>query len=829
MSLGDRIAAEAVMKSRDKSEGRLGGRMRRGLDMYDDGTSELSETDVNSRRKRSRRTAQMFGETFGDTDETIESIENLEDTRGMSVREWVVQMAPKREIYNRFRNFLRTCSDEKGRNIFRDKIRAMSEENRQSFEVDYHILAVAAPILAYFLPDAPLEMLEIFNAAAKEVVLSIFPAYTRIAKEIYVRITDLPLIEDIRSLRQLHLNQLVRTHGVITSTTGVLPQLSLVKYDCLKCNYILGPFIQTQTEETRPASCPECQSSGPFSLNMEETIYQNYQRITLQEAPSKVEAGRIPRSKDAILLGDICDTCRPGDEIELTGVYTNAYDGALNIANGFPVFSTVILSNHVLKKDNLLSLNSTITDDDIAQILQLAKDHRIADRIYASIGPSIYGHKQVKRALAMSLFGGEAKNPGEKHRIRGDINVLLCGDPGTAKSQFLKFVTKIAPRAVFATGQGASAVGLTAFVHKSPVTKEWTLEAGALVLADSGVCLIDEFDKMNDQDRTSIHEAMEQQSISISKAGIVASLQARCAVIAAANPIGGRYDLGLTFAQNVDLTEPIISRFDIICTIRDIVDPFIDEQLAKFVVRSHIKHHTFSTEKEREAVREANRRDQEAAILDNTENINSSQECFDDQSDIEPIPQELLQKYIVYARDRVHPKLAKIDKDKIARLYSELRRESMLTGSVPITVRHIESIIRCSEAHARMHLRDLVNDNDVNIAIQTILESFIDTQKHTVRKTIAKTFSRYFTRSNTEILFTLLRQMVHEELALARSRARALDDEQVIEKVEISEPAFARKAHQLEIHHLKNFYESKAFAAHHFHYDSIRKVIIQAL
>lgn len=419
-------------------------------------------------------------------------------------------------------------------------------------------------------------------------------------------------------------------------------------------------------------------------------------------------------------------------------MYTNAYDGALNIANGFPVFSTVILSNHVLKKDNLLSLNSTITDDDIAQILQLAKDHRIADRIYASIGPSIYGHKQVKRALAMSLFGGEAKNPGEKHRIRGDINVLLCGDPGTAKSQFLKFVTKIAPRAVFATGQGASAVGLTAFVHKSPVTKEWTLEAGALVLADSGVCLIDEFDKMNDQDRTSIHEAMEQQSISISKAGIVASLQARCAVIAAANPIGGRYDLGLTFAQNVDLTEPIISRFDIICTIRDIVDPFIDEQLAKFVVRSHIKHHTFSTEKEREAVREANRRDQEAAILDNTENINSSQECFDDQSDIEPIPQELLQKYIVYARDRVHPKLAKIDKDKIARLYSELRRESMLTGSVPITVRHIESIIRCSEAHARMHLRDLVNDNDVNIAIQTILESFIDTQKHTVRKTIAK-------------------------------------------------------------------------------------------
>lgn len=437
------------------------------------------------------------------------------------------------------------------------------------------------------------------------------------------------------------------------------------------------------------------------------------------------------------VLGDICDTCRPGDEIEITGVYTNAYDGALNIANGFPVFSTVILANHILKKDNLLSLNSIITDDDITAILKLAKDHRVADRIFASIGPSIYGHKPVKRALALALFGGESKNPGEKHRIRGDLNVLLCGDPGTAKSQFLKYVSKIAPRAVFTTGQGASAVGLTAFVQKSPVTREWTLEAGALVLADRGVCLIDEFDKMSDQDRTSIHEAMEQQSISISKAGIVASLQARCSVIAASNPIGGRYDMGLTFAQNVDLTEPIISRFDIICPIRDQVDPFADEQLAKFVVRSHIKHHPYATDKEREEIREANRRDQETIARENSENV-SSQENYEDAADFEPIPQDLLRKYIIYARDRIHPKLAKIDTEKIARLYSELRRESMLTGSIPITVRHIESIIRCAEAHARMHLRDVVGNTDVNIAIQTVLESFIDTQKFSVQKTIAK-------------------------------------------------------------------------------------------
>ena len=177
------------------------------------------------------------------------------------------------------------------------------------------------------------------------------------------------------------------------------------------------------------------------------------------------------------------------------------------------------------------------------------------------------------------MFGGESKDVQNKHKIRGDINVLLLGDPGTAKSQFLKYTNKLFHRSVYTTGKGASAVGLTAGVHKDPVTKEWTLEGGALVLADKGICLIDEFDKMNDQDRTSIHEAMEQQSISISKAGIVTSLQARCSVIAAANPIKGRYDNQLTFSDNVDLTDPILSRFDVLCVVKDEVDYKADTAL----------------------------------------------------------------------------------------------------------------------------------------------------------------------------------------------------------------------------------------------------------
>jgi DNA replication licensing factor MCM2 len=224
-------------------------------------------------------------------------------------------------------------------------------------------------------------------------------------------------------------------------------------------------------------------------------------------------------------------------------------------------------------------------------ILKMSKDERIAKRLIKSIAPSIYGHDDIKTAIALSLFGGVPKDINRKHRIRGDINILLLGDPGTAKSQFLKYVEKTAHRAVFTTGQGASAVGLTASVRKDPITQEWTLEGGALVLADKGVCLIDEFDKMNDADRTSIHEAMEQQSISISKAGIVTTLQARCSIVAAANPLRGRYNPTIPFQQNVELTEPILSRFDVLCVVKDAVDPVQDELLAKFVVGSHTRSH----------------------------------------------------------------------------------------------------------------------------------------------------------------------------------------------------------------------------------------------
>merc|ERR1719495_2350157 len=781
-------------------EGRGVGRMRRGL-LYDD-----DEDEPRARKRRLADMAAMEDEPM--EEEGVESIENLEDTKGKPIREWVALGGPRKEVYNRFRNFLRTYVDQKGTNLYQEKIKEMCQKNKSSFEVDYNILASECQVLAYFLPEAPTEVLEIFDEAAKSVVLNMFPHYERIAKDIHVRISELPLVEDLRSLRQLHLNQLIRTSGVVSGSSGVLPQLSMIKYDCVKCGYVIGPFYQSQGDEIKVGTCPECQSMGPFNLNQEQTIYKNYQRITIQESPGRVKAGRLPRSKDAILTGDLCDVCKPGDEIELTGVYSNSYDSSLNTKNGFPIFATVIIANHIVKKDEK-GETERMTDDDIKAITQLSKDERIGERIIASIAPSVFGHDDIKRALALSLFGGVSKNPQEKHKVRGDINVLLCGDPGCAKSQFLKYMQKIAPRAVFSTGQGASAVGLTAYVQRSQLTKEWTLEAGALVLADKGVCLIDEFDKMNDQDRTSIHEAMEQQTISISKAGIVTSLQASCAVVAAANPIGGRYDSSMTFSENVDLTEPILSRFDILCVVRDTVDPVADEHLARFVVASHMVSHPRSDQSD-------------------TDNMKKTEETLAATSNlagVEKIPQELLRKYILYAREKIHPKLHQMDQEKVAKMYADLRRESMSTGSIPITVRHIESMIRIAEAHAKMHLREFVREDDVNMAIRVMLESFIDTQKFSVMKAMKRKFSHYlgFKRDNNELLLFILKQLAQETATYMRNR---YNTEQ--EVIELTENDLLDRARGIKIQNLQPFFNSQLFQSNNFTHDAsgpIQKII----
>lgn len=607
------------------------------------------------------------------------SLETLQDVKAPNITEWVTSPPVVKTIAREFKSFLTEYIDANGTSVYGTRIRTLGEVNSESLEVSYDHLSSTKAILAYFLANAPAEMLKIFDKAAFEVVRLHYPNYELIHPEIHVRISDLPVQYTLRQLRQSHLNCLVRVSGVVTRRTGVFPQLQMVKFTCLKCGVTLGPFAQESTSsEVKLTFCQNCQSRGPFTVNSEKTVYRNYQKLTLQESPGTVPAGRLPRHREVVLLADLIDKAKPGEEIEVTAIYRNNYSGQLNNKNGFPVFATMLEANHIIKTHDQLA-GFRLTEEDERQIRALSKDPKIVNKIISSIAPSIYGHEDIKTAVALSLFGGVGKEAQGRHKIRGDINVLLLGDPGTAKSQVLKYIEKTAHRAVFATGQGASAVGLTASVRRDPLTAEWTLEGGALVLADRGTCLIDEFDKMNDQDRTSIHEAMEQQTISISKAGIVTTLQARCAIVAAANPQGGRYNSTVPFSQNVELTEPILSRFDILVVVRDTVDPSEDERLAKFVVNSHGRAHPSKIGVDAG----------DAAAMD-TEDTNDVNNGEPEQEGA--IPQELLRKYILYAREKCKPKLYQIDQDKVARLFADMRRESLATGAYPITVSQHELI-----------------------------------------------------------------------------------------------------------------------------------------
>jgi DNA replication licensing factor MCM2 len=781
------------------------------------------------------------------------------------LREWIAQDRTRKEIQRKFRAFLKhfvqddnhatttagggggvnsndTDDDEaamrrrnrrRGNGLYEQKIRTACAHNASSLTVSYLHLMQAEPVLAYWLADAPTDMLLILNEAATRHVVSLFPSYQAIIAngEIHVRISDLPICDSLRDLRRSHLDKLVLVQGVVTRRSAVTPQLLLAYYSCQTCRrHTVGPFRVPNSggggghgggggaaavAAMVPEECPNCPIAH-FRLHPTMSLYRNVQRVQLQETPGSVPPGRVPRTKEVWLSDDLIDVAAPGEQVDVTGVFQHSFDAAHTIQSGFPVFGTFIHANHVQKRGGDANSACNLSEKDVADILALGRDPKIGEKIVRSLAPSIYGHEFCKMALAMSLFGGVAKHYDQnKHRIRGDVNVLLLGDPGTAKSQLLRYAEQTAPRAVYSTGKGASAVGLTASVHKDIVTKEWTLEGGALVLADQGCCLIDEFDKMNEQDRTSIHEAMEQQSISVSKAGIVTSLQARCSVIAAANPIGGRYDSSSTLADNVELTDPILQRFDILCVLQDTVDPVADERLARFVTASHMRS-------------VPTREMQQHPSSTTVENTNT----FNANADL--IPQDLLRKYIQYARTNVRPALRGngFDQEKVASLYVALRRESAASGGVPIAVRHVEAVMRMAEAHAKMHLRDYVRDDDMDASIRMMLESFITAQKFSVRRALKRSFGKFLTtgQDRAHLLLHILQDMFRKEQLYQVIRLRQMNQaEEALERLEVPLDELESRARERRIYDVSEFCHGEAFAEAGYEFIESRGIIARAI
>ena len=533
MDYDERMAADSEIAQREEELMKITGRGRSGR-FYEGLMDDVKEDDEARRARRARigggrrvgidedEAEESEEDEVDDIDREEELFETEEELNleafDVPLREWIAQERTRREVMRKFRRFImspieRHDQDSQSKRkqkkptaLYEDRIRNMCSANQCTLEISYMHLMENEPILAIWLVDAPRDMFDVLNEAATRHTMRLFKSYGAIQDEIHVRIAELPIIDSLRGLRRTHLDHLVRVNGVVTRRSNVYPQLKLAYYDCYKCKEVLGPYRVEESSMMsssgpdgsmkdaatlhQPSSCSSCESSGPFRLNATKTKYRNYQRVNLQETPGSVPPGRVPRTKEIILTNDLIDAARPGEEVEVTGIFSHSYDYNLTQKSGFPVFNTFIGANHIRRKEDA-SASANLTEADKAQILELARDPKIGERIVESIAPSIYGHRHVKMALAMSLFGAVPKNISDKHRIRGDINILLLGDPGTAKSQMLKYAESTAPRAVYSTGKGASAVGLTASVHKDPITKEWTLEGGALVLADRGTsCLL---------------------------------------------------------------------------------------------------------------------------------------------------------------------------------------------------------------------------------------------------------------------------------------------------------------------------------------------------
>jgi DNA replication licensing factor MCM3 len=467
------------------------------------------------------------------------------------------------------------------------------------------------------------------------------------------------------------------------------------------------------------------------------SIYRDHQTISIQEMPERAPAGQLPRSVDVILDDDLVDRVKPGDRIQLVGIYRSL--GNRNAGAGSSTFKTLLLANNII----LLSSKSgggiaqaTITDTDIRNINKIAKNKRVFELLSQSLAPSIYGHDYIKKAILLLLLGGQEKNLDNGTHLRGDINILMVGDPSTAKSQLLRFVLNTAPLAIATTGRGSSGVGLTAAVTQDKETGERRLEAGAMVLADRGVVCIDEFDKMSDVDRVAIHEVMEQQTVTIAKAGIHTSLNARCSVIAAANPIFGQYDIHKDPHRNIALPDSLLSRFDLLFVVTDDIEDARDRQISEHVLRMH-RYRQPGTE-DGTPVREEGAQLLGVGLETDTD-TNRPTEVYEKfnpmlhsgvtitvgrgtnrRTEVCSIP--FIKKYIQYAK-REKPILTKGAADHIVGVYSALRNDELDSGTrrtSPITARTLETLIRLSTAHAKARLSKRVEAKDAEIAEQIL-------------------------------------------------------------------------------------------------------------
>jgi len=578
---------------------------------------------------------------------------------------------------------------------YRQRFSEMAIANRTSLLVDFEDLLTTDSALAEGIIEKPDQYLEHANRAALAQLQIEEPEYAEEIEKVSVQFMNLPVSTSLRALGSDHIGKLVMLEGIVVRATPARPMVTRGAFRCKRCGTVT--YVEQTTPFLRaPSQCsdPACRRTGPFDFLQEQTTFIDSQEIRIQERPEDLPPGQLPRWINIKLTEkDLVDVARPGDDVVLVGV-VRAAAPTLPRVGQLRVFLMHLDANFVdvLSKEPEAILT---TPQEEKQILELARDPWIHRNVIRSIAPSIYGYEHVKEAIMYLLFGGIPKHFTDIN-IRGDMNVLLIGDPGTAKSQLLQYVARIAPRGLYTSGRGTTAAGLTAAVLRER-QGGMTLEAGALVLADKGVACIDEIDKMRPEDRVAIHEAMEQHTVSVAKGGIVATLNARAAVLAAANPALGRYEPYRTVAENIALPVTILSRFDLIFVLRDVPEKELDSKMSEHILTLH---RTGAVPAE------------------------------------PPIPPDLLRKYVSYAKG-FKPVLTDEALSRLRDFYLTMRSASETEGTpIAITARQLESLVRLAEARARIALRKeiLAEDTEAAIAImkRSLEEVGIDVSSHKV-------------------------------------------------------------------------------------------------
>jgi replicative DNA helicase Mcm len=493
---------------------------------------------------------------------------------------------------------------------------------------------------------------------------------------LHVRFTGLdsskaPLIQDVGANE---IGKFIVVDGLVTKRAEVKPKVCIAAMKCVYC----GAYYKVEvTNEPLPQICPECHRKGLKQID-EESNFINLQKAEIQDPLERLRGGSPASHLEIWMEDDLVNTIVPGDRILVHGILR--IKPQKTPSKIYSTFLDVVSIKKLQKEFEEIE----ITPEEEQKIIELSKDPNIFEKISASIAPSIYGYEEIKKAIALQLFGGTPdKVLADGGRVRSDIHILLIGDPGSAKTRLLQYTANIVPKGIYVSGKSVSSAGLTATAERDELADGgWTLKAGALVLASGGLASIDEFDKINDEDKAALHEAMESQSISIAKAGIVARLNTKTAILAAANPKFGRFDLSQYPAEQFDIPPTLLSRFDLIFPMIDIMDEERDKKIAEHILKQHSQEYELKN--------------------------------------FSPIDPETLRKYVAYARKNIKPKLTKEAAKVIEEYYISLRKLGKEKGAVPITPRQIEGLVRLAEASAKARLSQKVEVRDAENAISLI-------------------------------------------------------------------------------------------------------------